>query len=77
MVDLVRLFTSVAPTTRPAAPAAPVARPPASSAATDGVALKLSPQARALLDQIAVARGEAPQESARPKPPGSRVNVVI
>jgi hypothetical protein len=77
MVDFVRLFTAV-PSSAPAAKPAAVstAARPAAVKTADGVKVGLSPQAQAVLDQIATARGEAPQ-STRPKPPGSKLNVVV
>lgn len=86
MVDPIARFTSLdlaspvakprpapEPTHRAEPPQPPQAQPPKA----DAVDVRLSAEARALLSQIAAARGEKDQESRRPEPPGARLNIVI
>lgn len=79
MLDLARLLgTAATPKTaaRPAPTAPKASAPTQRMAPADGVDLRLSNEARALLDQIGAARGEQ-AASSRPARPGTRVNVVV
>ena len=79
MVNPIARFTSLTPAPSPASSttATTPRRTPEAKAAGDGVEVRLSGQARALLEQIAAARGEAPAERPQQSTLGSRVDVVI